>query len=435
MLRSAISRGSAGVVDTFCSFVGCTALSSIRTQETGRPSLRAGRAQHLTFSRSIHISRRPRSNQMLRLRTPFRTLQRQLHTTRPSTLANLGLRAESRLRTWEQRAPLSPEAVKSLVEEGASVYVEASEKRVWRDAAFSGVRQTRREMPMGGESERPVLVSKTHELTLQLLHIQAGATIVNKLHEVSPQVVLGIKEIPIAELAPETTYAVFNHVHKGQRNNLPLLSAMLESKSRFIDWELLGDTSSSGQFQRTTAFGWYAGFAAAADGLQGLGTKLLASCGVSSPLLSLQRPHQATGGVEEIVKKLKEVGEQWRAEGGRQGLGGPLTLVISGRGRVGKGAESAFDHLGVEWVTTEELRKITADKSEWGNPCSSISFTDSLSCRRRREQDLCGSVRTQGLAQEQGGQGVRPRGIPSAPRPVRIVLRQGCESFAAIKSK
>nr|CRX79225.1 hypothetical protein ls5931a1_00038 [Leucosporidium scottii] len=138
---------------------------------------------------------------------------------------------------------------------------------------------------------------------------------------------------------------------------------MLESKSRFIDWELLGDTSSSGQFQRTTAFGWYAGFAAAADGLQGLGTKLLASCGVSSPLLSLQRPHQATGGVEEIVKKLKEVGEQWRAEGGRQGLGGPLTLVISGRGRVGKGAESAFDHLGVEWVTMEELRRITADEN------------------------------------------------------------------------
>lgn len=177
---------------------------------------------------------------------------------------------------------------------------------------------------------------------------------------------LGIKEIPIAELAPETTYAVFNHVHKGQRNNLPLLSAMLESKSRFIDWELLGDTSSSGQFQRTTAFGWYAGFAAAADGLQGLGTKLLASCGVSSPFLSLQRPHQATGGVEEIVKKLKEVGEQWRAEGGRQGLGGPLTLVISGRGRVGKGAEVAFDHLGVEWVTMEELRRVTADKSEFG---------------------------------------------------------------------
>lgn len=114
-------------------------------RSAGRPTHRAGRKQRRRSPDDLlwlrpHLATSS-SNAMLRLRTPFRTPHRQLHTSRPTLLADLALRTEARLRTWEQRSPLSPSAVKSLVEEGATVYVEASEKRVWRDAAYSGVSQ------------------------------------------------------------------------------------------------------------------------------------------------------------------------------------------------------------------------------------------------------------------------------------------------------
>lgn len=117
----------------------------------GRPSHRAGRwgegamsLAHLTWYLLLPLTFTTSRNElqqvtMLRLRTLSCALHRQLHTTRSTSLAELGVRAESRLRTWEQRSPLSPSAVNALKEEGATIYVEASEKRVWRDAAYSGV--------------------------------------------------------------------------------------------------------------------------------------------------------------------------------------------------------------------------------------------------------------------------------------------------------
>lgn len=75
--------------------------------------------------------------------------------------------------------------------------------------------------------------------------------------------ILGIKEIPPHRLSIShtTTYAFFGHIHKGQ--NPALLDKMIESGSRFIDYELLTDEAG----KRTTAFGFLAGVAGMSDGL------------------------------------------------------------------------------------------------------------------------------------------------------------------------
>lgn len=54
-------------------------------------------------------------------------------------LSSIGLRRENKSR-WERRAPLTPEAVKKLIQEtGTRVYVESSTKRIFSDKAYAEV--------------------------------------------------------------------------------------------------------------------------------------------------------------------------------------------------------------------------------------------------------------------------------------------------------
>lgn len=178
------------------------------------------------------------------------------------------------------------------------------------------------------------------------------------MDNVSPEanVVLGIKEVPIADLTANTTYAFFSHTHKGQTYNLPLLSAMLASGSRFIDWELLTDE----QGNRTTAFGWQAGFAGMADGLTQIATKALAR-GFATPLLTLPRPYM-TPSVADLKQHLRVAG-QMIAERGTPKKMRPLVIVVSGKGRVGSGAKAVLDELPTTWVNASQLERIATSES------------------------------------------------------------------------
>ena len=64
-----------------------------------------------------------------------------------------------------------------------------------------------------------------------------------------------------------------------------------------------------------------------ADGLAGLGTKLLASKGVATPFLHLERPIQA-GTVEKVEKGLRECAEKIREEGIPKEAG-PVSCTLS----------------------------------------------------------------------------------------------------------
>ncbi|GAA6007492.1 hypothetical protein JCM11491_004182 [Sporobolomyces phaffii] len=252
-------------------------------------------------------------------------IKRALHTT-TRLEGTLGIRKEDGARTYERRAPLSPASVAELVHEGHRVVVERSGKRVYRDEAFE----------------------------------RAGAKLVDRLDSTQCDVVAGVKE-PLAEnLVPSasTTHLGFFHTHKGQRYNLPLLERLVASRSTIVDYELLTDGPGP-DAKRTTGFGKLAGFSGMADGVQALGTKLLASKGVATPFLHLKRPLQA-GTVEKVERGLRKCASKIREEGIPKEAG-PIIITLSGRGKVGQGARQALDQLGVEWVKDHQLEKLATD--------------------------------------------------------------------------
>ncbi|GAA5960892.1 hypothetical protein JCM3765_007527 [Sporobolomyces pararoseus] len=250
---------------------------------------------------------------------------RNLHTTRRLE-ATLGIRKEDPARTYERRAPLCPDSVKELIKEGHQVLVERSGKRIYRDHSYE----------------------------------QVGAKLVDDLDSTRCDVVAGVKEPLLRNLAPSstTTHLAFFHTHKGQLYNLPLLSNLLKSRSRIIDYELLTDQAGS-KGKRTTGFGKLAGFSGMADGLAALGTKLLASKGVATPFLHLKRPIQA-GTVEKVEKGLRKCAKKIREEGIPKEAG-PIIITLSGRGKVGEGAKQVLDQLDVKWVKDSELKKLSTD--------------------------------------------------------------------------
>jgi alpha-aminoadipic semialdehyde synthase len=84
-------------------------------------------------------------------------------------------------------------------------------------------------------------------------------------------IILGVKDIPLAQILPNKTYICFSHTHKGQPHNMPFLSAMMERGNTLIDYELMTDENG----KRVVAFGKYAGYAGMVNCLHGLGDRML----------------------------------------------------------------------------------------------------------------------------------------------------------------
>jgi len=59
--------------------------------------------------------------------------------------------------------------------------------------------------------------------------VQAGAQVVGDLS--GADLILGVKEVPIAKLIPNKSYLFFSHTHKGQHYNMPMLDAILQKVS------------------------------------------------------------------------------------------------------------------------------------------------------------------------------------------------------------
>ena len=91
---------------------------------------------------------------------------------------------------------------------------------------------------------------------------------------------MGIKEVKVSELIPSKSYIFFSHTHKGQAQNLKLLTKICESGITLFDYELIKDK----QNNRLVAFGSFAGSAGMINILHGLGDRLL-SRGIRSPFL------------------------------------------------------------------------------------------------------------------------------------------------------
>ena len=103
----------------------------------------------------------------------------------------IGIRREDSL-IFERRAPLTPDHVRELIKSGHQVVVEPASKRAYPDVEYK----------------------------------RAGAEI--KACGAECDVILGVKQIPVDSLVPNSTSVFFSHTIKAQPDNMALLDACLE---------------------------------------------------------------------------------------------------------------------------------------------------------------------------------------------------------------
>ena len=147
----------------------------------------------------------------------------------------------------------------------------------------------------------------------------AGIDVVEDLSDCD--IIMGVKEVPKDQLIPGKTYLFFSHTYKFQPYNRDLLRTILEKKISLIDYELL--TNSRGK--RVIGFGRYAGIVGCYSGFMGWG-KMHNSFELKPAYLCHDR--------REVNRELKKVV-----------LPNDFRLVLTGKGRVGKGAKEVIAHI------------------------------------------------------------------------------------------
>jgi saccharopine dehydrogenase (NAD+, L-lysine forming) len=138
-------------------------------------------------------------------------------------------------------------------------------------------------------------------------------------------ILMGIKEVPIDMLIPEKTYLFFSHTIKKQPYNRKLLQAVLKKNIRLIDYEALKDT----QGNRLVAFGRFAGIVGAYNGLWAYGKRF--------KQFNLRRAFDCFD-INDLKLELRKAKLP------------PIKIVLTGAGRVGKGAMETLDTAGIRKV-------------------------------------------------------------------------------------
>jgi alanine dehydrogenase len=143
-------------------------------------------------------------------------------------------------------------------------------------------------------------------------------------------VLLGIKEVPIDQLVASKTYLFFSHTIKKQPYNKKLLQEILKKKIRLIDYETLTDRLGN----RMVAFGRFAGIVGAYNGLWTYGKRYNA--------FRLRRAFDCFD-VNDLKLEL------------RKATLPPLKIILTGAGRVGKGAMETLDTAGIRKVSPPDF--------------------------------------------------------------------------------
>jgi alanine dehydrogenase len=159
-------------------------------------------------------------------------------------------------------------------------------------------------------------------------YLEAGIPLTEDLSQCD--VLLGIKEVPIHQLIPNKTYFFFSHTLKKQRHNQPLLRAVLDKNITLIDYECLTNTKG----ERIIAFGRYAGIVGAYNGILAYGKRY--------NLFQLTPAHECFD--------LKHLQEEYR----KIKLP-PLRIVLTGGGRVGRGAMEVLNDLRIRQVSPKDF--------------------------------------------------------------------------------
>ena len=138
-------------------------------------------------------------------------------------------------------------------------------------------------------------------------------------------ILMGIKEVPIANLVDNKTYFFFSHTIKKQSYNRKLLQAILKKNIRLIDYEALKDT----QGNRLVAFGRFAGIVGAYNGLWAYGKRY--------HLFELRRAFDCFD-INDLKLEIRNVKLP------------PIKIILTGAGRVARGAMETLDTAGIRKV-------------------------------------------------------------------------------------
>ena len=194
----------------------------------------------------------------------------------------------------DSRVPLSPKQVATLRDRGVDIVVQPSEGRVFNDEEYA----------------------------------ELGVPLVEDVSD--RELLLGVKEVPIDRLIPGKTYCFFAHVAKQQPYNQKLMRALLDKEIRMIDYEYLTDEKG----RRLIAFGYWAGMVGAHN--------------------AMWTYAQRTGAFE--LPRLKDLFDYEAAKEGYEQLQlPPVKVVLTGTGRVGKGAAQVLSDMGLEELDPEDF--------------------------------------------------------------------------------
>lgn len=143
-------------------------------------------------------------------------------------------------------------------------------------------------------------------------------------------ILLGIKEVPADKLIPGKTYLFFSHTIKKQPYNRKLLQEALRRNIRLIDYEKLTDPEGN----RLVAFGFWAGIVGAYNAIWTWGKRF--------NLFDLRRANSCFD-LEDLRKEYPKVKLP------------PIKIVLTGSGRVAKGAVEVLSGMGIKRVSPAEF--------------------------------------------------------------------------------
>lgn len=146
----------------------------------------------------------------------------------------------------------------------------------------------------------------------------------------SCDVLLGVKEVPVTALIPNKKYFFFSHTIKKQPHNKKLLQAILAKNIELYDHETIVDSSND----RLIGFGRYAGIVGAYNGMRAFGVKF--------ELFNVPKPN-AQLSKQKLIAHLKKQ------------ILPPIKIVLTGTGKVAKGAKEILDGIKIKEVSVEHF--------------------------------------------------------------------------------
>lgn len=187
------------------------------------------------------------------------------------------------------------------------------------------------------------LIEKKHDVSIKVApspnrcytneeYEKAGITLDDDLNDCD--VLMGVKEVPKAQLIADKTYFFFSHTIKKQPYNRELLQKIIQKNIRLLDYEVLTNE----QGQRLIAFGKFAGMVGAHNALVTYGKR--------------------TGKFN--LRRMKDCYDYQEATALYEKIDfPPVKIVLTGTGRVGMGAAQVLDDMGIARVSPKDFLEKT----------------------------------------------------------------------------